>query len=89
MAIRPERARILPAPDPAAGNCFQGKVEFVSFMGGSVDIHVQLTDSDQVIAQVINAEDQPIPQAGDSVWVCWSPSASVFARHDEMQALAT
>ncbi|MCX8997949.1 ABC transporter ATP-binding protein [Rhizobiaceae bacterium BDR2-2] len=79
MAVRPERVRIANEPVAGAANCFPGVVEFVSYMGGSIDIHVRLNNEDVVIAQVTNNEGLELPGVGDTVHVAWSSGAAVFA----------
>lgn len=78
MAIRPERVHIDSAPIADAPNCFAGTVEFVSYMGGSIDVHVRLNEKDLIIAQVTNNEGLQLPAVGDQVHVGWSSGASVF-----------
>jgi putative spermidine/putrescine transport system ATP-binding protein len=77
IALRPERILVGPGPVPAE-NSFEGTVEFVSYMGGLTDIHVRLTESDHVIAQVPNQDGSVLPHVGDRVHVGWSASAPVF-----------
>jgi len=63
----------------AADNGFPGEVEFVSYLGGLIDIHVRLSPSDLVIAQIPNRQDGFVPAVGDKVHVGWTTaSASVF-----------
>ena len=78
MALRPERVAVSAEPLAGSGNSFPGEVEFVSYMGGLIDIHVKLTDRDRVVAQIANHEGRVLPQVGDRVHVGWSPSAAVF-----------
>lgn len=78
MALRPERVFISDAPLDAIDNSFSGEVEFVSYMGGLIDIHVKLSDVDRVIAQVPNHDGSIQPQIGDKVHVGWSSTAAVF-----------
>ncbi|MFD2239333.1 ABC transporter ATP-binding protein [Aureimonas populi] len=77
LALRPERVRVGPEP-MAADNCFAGVVDFVSYMGGLIDVHVALSPEDRVVAQVVNGEGSFVPEAGDKVHVAWSACATVF-----------
>jgi putative spermidine/putrescine transport system ATP-binding protein len=77
IALRPERVLVGPGPVPAE-NSFEGEVEFVSYMGGLTDIHVKLTETDRVIAQVHNQDDSVLPHVGDRVHVGWSAGAALF-----------
>jgi putative spermidine/putrescine transport system ATP-binding protein len=78
MALRPERVMVAKEPIGAADNSFAGKVEFVSYLGSLIDIHVKLSDADRVIAQIPNHDGNMLPQIGDQVHVGWSASAAVF-----------
>jgi putative spermidine/putrescine transport system ATP-binding protein len=78
LAVRPERVTLGAAPMPA-DNCFPGEVEFVSYMGGLIDIHVKLSEADRVVAQVANLEGGALPEVGTRVHVGWSANTPVFA----------
>ncbi len=43
LALRPERLALLPAAAPAIDNHFPGTVEFISYLGSQVDLHVRLS----------------------------------------------
>ena len=54
-------------------------MEFVSYLGGLIDLHIRLSPADVVIAQIPNREEGFMPKAGDRVHVGWTvASASVF-----------
>ena len=50
-------------------------------MGGLVDLHIRLSPSDLVIAQVSNRDGTSIPDVGDAVFVNWG-EALVFPAGD-------
>src|SRR5579863_2660587 len=80
LALRPERITVSVGGLPGFHNEFAGEVEFVSYLGGQIDIHVRLTSEDLIIAQIPNREDGFLPKMGDRVHVGWSAaSAAVFA----------
>ena len=79
MALRPERVSVSREPVEGAANCFEGKVEFVSFLGGMTDLHVHLRGEDSVVAQVVNREGEADFEIGDRVYVSWPPVDTVFA----------
>ena len=81
MALRPERLTVSAQPLPDHLNALPGKVEFVSYMGGLVDLHIRLSPSDLVIAQVSNRDGTSIPDVGDAVFVNWG-EALVFPAGD-------
>jgi putative spermidine/putrescine transport system ATP-binding protein len=79
LALRPERVMVSAAGTNGAESSYPGEVEFVSYLGGLIDVHVRLSSSDVVIAQIANREDGFMPQVGDKVQVAWSVgAASVF-----------
>jgi putative spermidine/putrescine transport system ATP-binding protein len=83
LAIRPERVTVSANGSVGTDNAFPGEVEFVSYLGGLIDIHVRLSPSDLVIAQIPNREDGFTPTVGDKVHVGWTAgSASVFPGGD-------
>ena len=80
LSIRPERVAIAAQPS-GLDNSLSGTVEFVSYLGASIDIHVRLSPSDRLVAQIANRDDGFTPEVGQSVHVGWQASAGqVFAR---------
>jgi putative spermidine/putrescine transport system ATP-binding protein len=76
MMLRPERIHI-----GAGGfdNRLPGKVEFISYLGDVLEMHVRLSADDRVIVQVPNRGAAP-PAVGDAVEVGWERDAGmVFA----------
>jgi len=79
MALRPERVIVGPSELAEADNGFPGEVEFVSYLGGLIDLHIRLSPKDLVIAQIPNREGGFMPEVGDRVHVGWTTaSAAVF-----------
>ena len=79
IALRPERVVIGDAARAQANN-FTGTVEFVSYLGAALDIHVKLSNADRVIAQTANRPDGHAPALGDTVTIGWPiDAAKVFA----------
>jgi putative spermidine/putrescine transport system ATP-binding protein len=88
MALRPERVSVSPAPLDGVDNSFPGEVEFVSYLGAMIDIHIRLSPSERVIAQIANREDGFSPKVGEKVHVGWTvATAAVFpGGEDEPEA---
>ncbi len=87
LAIRPERLLIAPAAISEVDNCAKGTVEFVSYLGSQIDIHVRVSPDERVVAQIANRAGGFIPNVGDEVYVGWSCSdARVFNGQDEHHA---
>ena len=80
LSLRPERVAIGPAPLAGLDNCLPGTVEFVSYLGASIDIHVRLSAADRLVVQIANREGGFAPDVGQPVHVGWPASAGlVFA----------
>ncbi|WMS41399.1 ABC transporter ATP-binding protein [Acuticoccus sp. MNP-M23] len=84
MALRPERVFVDTKPIADVENTFEGKVEFVSYLGGMIDIHIRLSPEDQVIAQVPN-HDIALPGVGETVHVGWAATSAVFPADADLQ----
>lgn len=74
LALRPERLALLNGAAQAPDNSFSGAVEFISYLGSQVDLHVRLSPQERVIVQIQNRPDQPLPGLGEQVRVGWSKS---------------
>ena len=85
LSLRPERVEIGPVSQeggPLAGldNQLSGTVEFVSYLGSLIDIHVRLSPSDRLVVQIANREGGFSPDVGQPVHVGWPVSAGqIFA----------
>ena len=78
LALRPERLTL----DAAGGldNRLPGRVEFVSYLGAVLELHVRLSPADRVIVQLPNRGEAAGPALGDTVEVGWPRDAGlVFA----------
>ena len=71
LALRPERMLIAPAPQAGVDNNLPGVVEFVSYLGATVDMHVRLSAKERVVVQIPNRAGSPVPQVGEQVHVAW------------------
>jgi putative spermidine/putrescine transport system ATP-binding protein len=72
LALRPERVALLAADDRGLDNAFEGTVEFVSYLGAQIDMHVRLSPAERVILQMPNRPDSPPPSVGDKLRIGWS-----------------
>jgi putative spermidine/putrescine transport system ATP-binding protein len=50
-------------------------VEFVSYLGALIDIHVRLSPNDRLVVQIANRDGGFAPDVGQSVHVGWQASA--------------
>jgi putative spermidine/putrescine transport system ATP-binding protein len=77
LALRPERLSL-----NAAGydNRLPGTVEFVSYLGAIIELHVRLSPQERVVVQLPNRRDA-LPNVGDAVEVGWQRDVGmVFAQ---------
>jgi len=75
LSLRPERVEISDAPLSGLDNRLSGTVEFVSYLGSLIDIHVRLSPADRLVVQVANREGGLAPDVGQPVHVGWPASA--------------
>ena len=71
LALRPERMLIEAAPQAAVDNNLPGVVEFVSYLGATVDMHVRISAKERVVVQIPNRAGQLVPKVGQQVQVAW------------------
>jgi putative spermidine/putrescine transport system ATP-binding protein len=72
LALRPERLALTAASE--MDNNFAGTVEFISYLGSQVDLHVRLSPKERIIVQVQNRPEQSLPDIGEQVRIGWSKS---------------
>jgi len=75
LALRPERLEIGPDPRSGLDNSLPGTVEFVSYLGALIDIHVRLSPNDRLVVQIANRHGGFTPEVGQAVHVGWPASA--------------
>jgi putative spermidine/putrescine transport system ATP-binding protein len=75
LSLRPERIEIAAAPLAGLDNSLPGTVEFVSYLGALIDIHVRLSPADRLVVQMANREGAFAPEVGQKVHVGWRASA--------------
>jgi putative spermidine/putrescine transport system ATP-binding protein len=74
MMLRPERISIAAS---GMDNHLPGKVEFVSYLGDVLELHVRLSPADRVIVQLPNRGTAP-PSVGETVEVGWPRDAGMI-----------
>jgi putative spermidine/putrescine transport system ATP-binding protein len=75
LALRPERLAVGTAPQAGMDNSLPGVVEFVSYLGATIDMHVRISAQERVIVQIPNRADGVVPGVGGQVHVAW-PAAN-------------
>jgi len=77
LLLRPERLHLKPN---GTDNRLPGRVEFVSYLGAVLELHVRLSPTDRVLVQLPNQGDVA-PAIGDHVEIGWHRDAGmVFAQ---------
>jgi putative spermidine/putrescine transport system ATP-binding protein len=77
LALRPERIVVAAAPQAGMDNNLPGVVEFVSYLGATVDLHVRISPGERVVAQIPNQGGGLVPKAGTQVHVAWPASSGI------------
>ena len=77
LSLRPERIEIGPLAPSGLDNSLPGTVEFVSYLGALIDIHVRLSPNDRLVVQIANREGGFAPEVGQPVHVGWPASAGL------------
>jgi putative spermidine/putrescine transport system ATP-binding protein len=78
LLLRPERLHLGAAN--GMDNAMPGRVEFVSYLGAVLELHVRLSPADRVVVQLANRGDAA-PAVGEDVMVAWHRDAGmVFAQ---------
>jgi putative spermidine/putrescine transport system ATP-binding protein len=81
LALRPERVACAEAPLAGMDNNLPGVVEFVSYLGALIDLHVRVSPEERIVAQLPNRADIRVPAVGARVHVGWpAQDGIVFAR---------
>jgi putative spermidine/putrescine transport system ATP-binding protein len=75
LVLRPERLSLGAAS--GMDNRLLGTVEFVSYLGAVLELHVRLSPADRVVLQLPNRHDATAPAIGESVEVGWHRDAGI------------
>jgi putative spermidine/putrescine transport system ATP-binding protein len=71
LALRPERVACAASPLADMDNDLPGVVEFVSYLGAMIDLHVRVSPAERIIAQIPNRADVRVPSVGEQVHIGW------------------
>jgi putative spermidine/putrescine transport system ATP-binding protein len=78
LALRPERLSL--EATSGLDNRLSGRVEFVSYLGAVLELHVRLSPADRVVVQMPNRGGAAPAGVGDTVEIGWPREAGlVFA----------
>src|SRR5256714_14605487 len=71
LALRPERMILAMEPQAGMDNSLPGVVEFVSYLGATIDIHVRISPEERVVVQIPNRAGSLSPKVGGQVYLPW------------------
>jgi putative spermidine/putrescine transport system ATP-binding protein len=77
LALRPERIAVAATPQTGMDNSLPGVVEFVSYLGATIDMHVRISAKERVIVQIPNRADSLVPSVGGQVHVAWAAANGI------------
>jgi putative spermidine/putrescine transport system ATP-binding protein len=52
-------------------------VEFVSYLGSTIDMHVRISPKERVVVQTSNRGGGLVPKVGEQVHVAWPASSGI------------
>ena len=81
LAVRPERC-CLGAAAQGCDNQLSGQVEFVSYLGSALDVHVRIGAQSKIIVQIPNQGSAQEPQLGETVQIGWASTAGLLYPSD-------
>ena len=80
LALRPERIIVTMEPQAGMDNSLPGVVEFISYLGATIDMHVRISPKERVVVQIPNRAGSLSPKVGGQVYVAWpATNGIVFA----------
>ncbi len=80
LALRPERIILAMEPQAGMDNSLPGVVEFISYLGATIDMHVRISPKERVVVQTPNRAGSLVPTVGGQVYVAWpATNGIVFA----------
>jgi putative spermidine/putrescine transport system ATP-binding protein len=82
LALRPEHVALAGAPVPGADNCLPGTVEFVSYLGGTLEYYVRVTAQERLVVQSTNRVGTPVHAVGVRVYLYWPAEAGLVLAGD-------
>jgi putative spermidine/putrescine transport system ATP-binding protein len=72
LALRPERILVDMAPQAGMDNSLPGVVEFISYLGATIDVHVRISAKERIVVQISNRPGGLVPSVGGQVHVAWA-----------------
>jgi putative spermidine/putrescine transport system ATP-binding protein len=76
LALRPERVMFGDVPE-SADNRMLGRVEYISYLGAAIEVHLRVGESTRVVVQVANREGVQEPKKDDELWIGWAKTTGL------------
>ena len=76
LTLRPEQLT-LGAGSEAMDNRFLGRVEYTSFLGPAIDVHLLIGESTRVVVQFANRDGGHEPNKDDQLWIGWAKTTGL------------
>ncbi len=76
ISIRPEKIALSLTPMSGLGNCFDGQLEHLMYLGSHRNCFVRLRSGDQIVVR--QPHDGPVPTPGSVVYVAWPETAATI-----------
>lgn len=76
ISLRPERLVMGDIPE-SLDNRMLGCVEYISYLGAVIDVHLRLGETTQVIVQIANHEGVEEPKKGDKMLIGWAKTTGL------------
>ncbi len=82
LALRPERILVDAVAHADMDNNLPGVVEFVSYLGATVDMHVRISAKERVVVQIPNRAGSHVPRVGAPAHVAWAAANGIVFPRD-------
>ena len=76
LALRPERLMLGEVPE-SADNRKLGRVEYISYLGAAIDVHLRIGETTRVVVQIANRDSVQEPKKDDELWIGWAKTTGL------------
>ncbi|MBK4730380.1 ABC transporter ATP-binding protein [Oxynema sp. CENA135] len=80
VSVRPEKINLSLSPIEDEGNCFEGRLKNIMYLGAHVHYLVELTGGDRLTVLQRNS-NEPLPSAETPIYIQWLPEDSIALSH--------
>ncbi|MFZ4478751.1 MAG: ABC transporter ATP-binding protein [Rhodoferax sp.] len=76
LALRPERLMLGEVP-ASADNRMLGRVEYISYLGAAIEVHLRVGETTRVVVQITNRDGVQEPKKDDELWIGWAKTTGL------------